>query len=171
MISTIKINNIKSENTTTELMKLFNKKSKNMTNEIILLKKHIKSLKEENKKLELSNKCISQNNYCTICLESLSITNSNFFTLSCKHKFHLNCMMHFMIKSKPKCPLCRIEIELPDILKEFEKLNNEVEILKENNHILLEENARYEYFFSNNFKLSRIEIIETNDDFDINIID
>ena len=40
---------------------------------------------------------------CCICLDKL---NNNIKTLSCNHKFHINCLNQWIL-SNPTCPICR----------------------------------------------------------------
>lgn len=43
---------------------------------------------------------------CCICLDKL---NNNIKTLSCNHKFHINCLNQWIL-SNPTCPMCRTSI-------------------------------------------------------------
>jgi hypothetical protein len=54
---------------------------------------------------------------CVICLENL---NYNIITLSCSHKYHINCINSWSIKNNftcyyPKCPLCDIHVDVINI--------------------------------------------------------
>jgi len=48
---------------------------------------------------------------CAICLEQMEI-NKYIYQTICKHKFHKNCLEHFIIHKKYNisCPLCRSNI-------------------------------------------------------------
>ena len=49
------------------------------------------------------------NTECSICLND-TMKDSRFISLSCKHKFHLNCLMETLEKTNEEtlgCPLCR----------------------------------------------------------------
>lgn len=86
---------------------------------------------------------------CVICLESLN--NTNYIILCCNHKYHLNCIIHLILKNIiTKCPLCRFKIKLPDILKIFQEQNKTIKELEEKNSILSIENEKYKYFILNN---------------------
>lgn len=57
---------------------------------------------------------MSENN-CIICFNQL--TDVNISVLSCKHKYHMDCIFLHIISEKEKnkiakCPLCREEIKL-----------------------------------------------------------
>ena len=100
---------------------------------------------------------------CVICLEKL--TNTNNIILSCNHKYHLNCIILLIIKNIIiKCPLCKIEIKLPDIFKIFENQNKLIKDLEEKNSILLAENEKYKYFILNNNLYNSNEQDDNNTD-------
>ncbi len=102
---------------------------------------------------------------CVICLEDLE--NTDYLTLSCNHKYHLFCMVKLMMKTEAKCPLCRKSIRLPNILEECQSKNKEIKVLEDENQILLQENARYEYIFNTKYSdLVMIEVVDVDDDDD-----
>ncbi|XP_053681199.1 uncharacterized protein LOC128732062 [Anopheles nili] len=43
--------------------------------------------------------------FCTICLEK--ILSSNYWTLPCKHSFHIVCISKWQ-RNKQECPNCRV---------------------------------------------------------------
>lgn len=52
---------------------------------------------------------------CTICLNSLA-PGTTLLTLSCNHKFHLQCLAANIQASNEECPLCRTKID-PSVLQ------------------------------------------------------
>ena len=52
---------------------------------------------------------------CTICLNSLA-PGTTVLTLSCNHKFHLQCLAANIQASNEECPLCRTKID-PSVLQ------------------------------------------------------
>ena len=76
---------------------------------------------------------------CVICLENLTY---NIITLSCSHKYHINCINSWSKKNNftcyyPKCPLCDIHVDVINIENilnnNLESINNS--IIKSNNYI------------------------------------
>lgn len=72
---------------------------------------------------------------CNICLDSMC-ESETYIKLSCKHKFHLHCIIMMGIKS-PKfneCPVCRKSFQMPNVSKEMEdeskNIRKENEVLK-----------------------------------------
>ena len=84
------------------------------------------------RKLNLKSKVIHENELCAICLEN-DPDKSNFYPLSCLHKFHLTCLEQMV---DIKCPLCRKEaINLPKSTKKIIAQNR----VKRNEEIYNEE--------------------------------
>jgi hypothetical protein len=48
----------------------------------------------------------TQNDDCSICLSTLGFGSSHL-TLSCGHKFHLQCLISNVKAQNKECPLCR----------------------------------------------------------------
>ncbi len=47
---------------------------------------------------------------CSICLNALAL-GSPLLTLSCNHKFHLQCLASNVQAQNKECPLCRVAID------------------------------------------------------------
>jgi hypothetical protein len=47
---------------------------------------------------------------CSVCLEELSLENTNITTTGCGHRFHLSCLLK-SLSQKNLCPMCRGELE------------------------------------------------------------
>jgi len=47
---------------------------------------------------------------CSVCLDELSLGNTNMTTTSCGHTFHLSCLLKSLTQ-KNLCPMCRGELE------------------------------------------------------------
>jgi hypothetical protein len=47
---------------------------------------------------------------CSICLNALAL-GSPLLTLSCTHKFHLQCLASNVQAQNKECPLCRVAID------------------------------------------------------------
>ncbi len=49
---------------------------------------------------------------CSICLNALA-SGTPLLTLSCNHKFHLQCLASNVKANNNQCPLCRTAIDAP----------------------------------------------------------
>tara|TARA_Y100001970_G_C13888374_1_gene677385 strand:+ start:471 stop:767 length:297 start_codon:yes stop_codon:yes gene_type:complete len=64
----------------------------------------------------MDSKNDSSKNYdeCVICLEDLK---NNVVVLDCNHKYHYDCIQSWYLKKNVlKCPLCRCESEIVNII-------------------------------------------------------
>ena len=52
---------------------------------------------------ETRSDCAAQ---CAICLDTL-MNQRDLTTLPCGHAFHAKCMMETILKTSPRCPMCR----------------------------------------------------------------
>ena len=82
---------------------------------------------------------------CSICQEAIN-DNDCITTLSCGHKFHMNCLIIMMTKTTEfsKCPNCRSEYDTCDIVSEFRE---ESDLIKSENT-----NLRHELDLHQNYQ-------------------
>jgi hypothetical protein len=59
---------------------------------------------------------------CSICLSALS-PGSLPLTLSCNHKFHLECLALVLKAKNMECPLCRVPIDTK-LVQMLDRINN-----------------------------------------------
>lgn len=57
-----------------------------------------------------STPCKTDSDDCSICLNALTI-GASLLTLTCGHKFHLQCLVSNVKAQNKECPLCRATID------------------------------------------------------------
>jgi hypothetical protein len=76
-------------------------------------------------------------NVCIICLDEFKNNTNDLINLSCKHRFHTQCLKNW-IKHNNKCPICREKISIRNILEKNKiniftctspRLRNEIPVL------------------------------------------
>ena len=64
--------------------------------------------------MDSNNNSSKKYDECVICLEDLI---NNIVVLDCNHKYHYDCIQcWFLKKNKLKCPLCRCDSEIVNII-------------------------------------------------------
>lgn len=68
--------------------------------------------------------CKTQSDDCSICLNALTV-GASLLTLSCGHKFHLQCLISNVQAQNKECPLCRTTID-DSLIKMLETSNQSI---------------------------------------------
>lgn len=97
---------------------------------------------------------------CTICQESVSVSDTPIKTLPCGHAFHLNCAEQWL-KRKAVCPNCRFKIPRSMAPRSPIELSSDSETSSESNHVLPNFNRRRRVVYSIDLKVE-----ETGEDSD-----
>jgi len=86
------------------------------------------------------------NDDCSICLSALGL-GASLLTLSCGHKFHLQCLVSNVQAQNKECPLCRANIDasLINMLSSTNQSSNQVNNQLGNNN---QQSAEVRYIIS-----------------------
>lgn len=63
---------------------------------------------------EKDEESVDDTTQCTICLESM-VDNSHIITTNCKHFFHRDCLLDWMVRDHDDCPTCRTTLLTDDV--------------------------------------------------------